>query len=375
MNLTNKMRILFLADAQSSHAHKWVVGLSEKGFDIHLFSLHNPPVNWYGPEVKVYSLGLNENIKDLSERSPKKFIYFKAINKIKEIINQIKPDVLHSHYASSYGFLGSLVNFHPYVISVWGSDIESFPNKSFFHKLILKHALNRADHILSASHYLAAKSNEFIKKEINIIPFGVNIERFKPVDKNYSDNKGDIIIGTIKSLEKNYGIDILIRAFDIVKKNYPSLPLKLLIVGKGTKEKQLKELASTVLNPGDYLFQGYVDHDLISEYHNKIDIPVYLSRNESFGVSVIETMSCGKPVIVSNVGGLKEIINNGNNGILVPPNNIIEAAIAIEKLVTNSALRQSLGNNAREKVINCYNWNDNLKQMISFYNGLNNEPN
>jgi glycosyltransferase involved in cell wall biosynthesis len=366
------MRILFLADAQSSHTHKWVVGLSQKGFDIHLFSLHSPPQNWYGTDIKIYSLGLEENIKDKSEKSIRKLIYFKAIKKIREIIKSVNPDILHSHYASSYGFLGSVVNYHPFFVSVWGSDIESFPYKSVFHKLIIRHTLKKADKILSASHYLAARTNEILKKEINVIPFGIDVEKFKPVNLKSNIKKRDIIIGTIKSLEEVHGVDILIRAFYIVKRKNPSVPIKLLIVGNGTKEKKLREIAASLLNPEDYLFQGYINHDLISDYHNKIDIPVYLSRKESFGVSVLESMSCGKPVVASSIGGLKEIINNGKDGFLVQSEDFNLAAEAIEKLVTDHALRIYLGNNGREKVINNYNWNDNLNKMISVYYGMNN---
>jgi glycosyltransferase involved in cell wall biosynthesis len=362
------MIILFLADAQSSHTQKWVAGLSESGFDIHLFSLHDPPAKWYDSNVKIYSLGLKEDIKGLSEKSVKKFIYFSAVKKIRQIINNIKPDILHSHYASSYGFIGSLVKFHPFIVSVWGSDIESFPNKSVLHKLIIRYTLKKADKIMCTSQYLASKTNELIKRELNIIPFGVDLEKFRPVDSK----EGDIIVGTIKSLEDVYGIDLLIRAFSLVKKGNPTLPLKLLIVGKGTKEKKLKEIASSLLNSEDYLFQGYVSHETISDFHNKIDIPVYLSRMESFGVSVIESISCGKPVVVSSVGGLKEIIDDGKDGILVPTEDISLAAKAIEKLAINPELRICFGKNGREKVLKYYNWSDNLNQMISIYNDLNN---
>ena len=366
------MRILFLADAQSSHTRKWILNLSEKGFDIHLFSLHNPPADWYNSNINVYSFGLEMKIKDLSEKSIRKAVYFKAIKKIKEIIKNVKPDLLHSHYASSYGFLGSMTNFHPYYISVWGSDIESFPYKSAFHKLLIRYALKKADKIMSASKYLADRTKELMQKEIDIIPFGVDIKKFRLIESKDPIRKNEIIIGTIKSLEDNYGIDLLIKAFTLVKNKIPTVPLKLLIVGKGTRERDLKELAASLLNSDDYFFTGYIDHDTISEYHNKIDIPVYLSRKESFGVSILESMACRKPVIASNVGGLKEIIKDGINGLLAETENILSAAEAIEKLVLNPGLRSELGNNGMETVYNNYNWKTNLNQMISIYRGLGN---
>jgi len=366
------MRILILADAQSSHTHKWVIGLSRKGFDVHLFSLNDPPMKWYNANIKIYSLGLDEKIKHKSEKSINKLRYLKAIWKIREIIKLINPDILHSHYASSYGFLGCVTKFHPFILSIWGSDIESFPHKSFIHKILIKHILNSADKLMATSSYLAEKANEIIKRDISVIPFGVDTEIFKPDHLKIKLHK-DIIIGTIKSLEDTYGIDILIRAYSLVKNKIPGIPLKLLIVGRGSKEGELKKIASSLLNQEDYLFQGYVNHNLIPEYHNKIDIPVYLSRKESFGVSVIESMSCGKPVIANDIGGLREIISDGVDGILVQPDNIVSASDSIEKLVLNSELRDYLGQNGMKKVLKYYNWEDNLNSMASIYCDLNNE--
>jgi L-malate glycosyltransferase len=366
------MRILFLADAQSTHTHKWVTGISEKGFEVHLFSLSNPPMNWYNNDIKIYSSGLDDNIKFENEISINKLKYLKAITQIRTIIRLINPDILHSHYASSYGFLGSLTKFHPFILSIWGSDIESFPHKSFIHKILIKHTLNSADKIMATSSYLAGKANEILKSDITIIPFGVDTKIFKPGNAKI-EYHNEIVIGTIKSLENVYGIDVLIKAFSIVKKNIYGIPLKLLIVGKGSREMELKEMASSLLNREEYLFQGYVNHNLISDYHNKIDIPVYLSRKESFGVSVIESMACGKSVIATNIGGLKEVIFDGVDGILVQPNNIISAADAIEKLVINSELRTYLGHNGKEKVHKYFNWEDNLNSMISIYYDLYND--
>ena len=365
------MRILFLADAKSSHTHKWVLGLSERGFDVHLFSLNDPPLNWYNKNIKIYSLGLSEKVKYESEISINKLKYLNAIKKITSLIKLINPDILHSHYASSYGLLGSAAKFHPFIISVWGSDIEIFPSKSFFHKLLIKHILNSADKVLATSSYLAAKVNDIVQCSITIIPFGVDVEKFKPDYPKIVIQKG-IVIGTIKSLEDTYGIDILIKAFNYAKNKIPGLELKLLIVGRGSKERELKKTAASLLNRNDYEFTGYVDYTLISDYHNTINIPVYLSRKESFGVSVIESMSCGKPVIATDIGGLREIISNGVEGLLVQPDNIVLAAEAIEKLVLNPVLRSEMGNNGIKKVLKYYNWEDNLDKMVSLYRELKN---
>ncbi|MDQ9894055.1 glycosyltransferase, partial [Acinetobacter baumannii] len=81
----------------------------------------------------------------------KKIEYLKVIKEIKKIIYDIKPDILHAHYASSYGLIGSLVNYKPYIISAWGTDTYEFPNNGFIQKYIIKYNLKKADYIFSTS--------------------------------------------------------------------------------------------------------------------------------------------------------------------------------------------------------------------------------
>ena len=135
------MKICYLADINSAHTHKFLNYFVKKGYDIHVISLGKGEYNG----VKVHSLDIEDNVmKGKSEKG--KVGYLKKIKKVKELINEIKPDILHAHYASSYGLLGALANYHPYIISVWGSDVYDFPIKSPIHKMIIKYNLKKADY-------------------------------------------------------------------------------------------------------------------------------------------------------------------------------------------------------------------------------------
>ena len=116
----------------------------------------------------------------------------------------------------------------------------------------------------------------------------------------------------------------------------------------------------------DTIFTGFIEHEEIHKYHNMLTISLFLS-NESFGVSVIEASACEKPVIVSNIGGLPEVVENDVTGIIVDPFNIEQIIQAIEKLIFNRELRIWLGKNGRERVKKLYNWEDNVKQMDDLY--------
>jgi glycosyltransferase involved in cell wall biosynthesis len=196
------------------------------------------------------------------------------------------------------------------------------------------------------------------------------MEKFKPqpVKSLFADT--DIVIGTIKVLDEVYGIDYLIKAFKILKDKYPGLPLKLLIVGKGLEAENLKKLSVDLGVDTDCVFTGFVNHSLVPAYHNMICISCFLSNSESFGVAVLEASSCEKPVVVSNVGGLPEVVEEGVTGFIVPPRDEVAAAVAIEKLISDPELRETFGKNGREKVSRLYDWDKNLEEIIQIYNAV-----
>lgn len=96
---------------------------------------------------------------------------------------------------------------------------------------MLKYNLKKADKILSTSNVMAKETKLYTNKDIEVTPFGIDIEQFKPMVFESLFDKDDIVIGTVKSLEEVYGIEYLIRAFKIISDKYENLPLKLLIVG------------------------------------------------------------------------------------------------------------------------------------------------
>ena len=125
-----------------------------------------------------------------------------------------------------------------------------------------------------------------------------------------------------------------------------------------------------MLIENDVIFTGRISFSEVSNYFNMLDVLVNISDYESFGVSVIEAMACEKPVVATNTGGLKEIIENSNFGSLVEVGNVEQTASEIEKYLLDDNLKQKVGKLAREKVIEKYNWKNNIKQMIDVYSQL-----
>ncbi|MEA1953179.1 MAG: glycosyltransferase [Campylobacterota bacterium] len=366
------MKLLLLSDPNSVHTIKWAKSLAQNNIQIIIFGLGDFTVDDYTNIKNIEVKTLNQLVTR-DEGSFAKLNYLKALPTIKSLIKEFQPDIIHSHYATSYGLLGAMSGFKPFILSVWGSDVFSFPHKSFLHKAMLKYNLKKADKILSTSHIMAKETKLYTDKDIEVTPFGIDMEQFKPIyTKAELFDKEDIVIGTVKTLEEKYGIEYLIKAFKIVSDKYVDLPLKLLIVGGGSFDKELKQLTEDLQIDSKTIFTGKVPFIEVPKYHNmlSVSVSVSVSNSESFGVAIIEASSCGKPVVVSNVGGLPEVVEDGVSGFVVEPKNPKQTADAIEKLILDNELQATIGNNGRARVKKLYNWDDNVKQMIKIYKKL-----
>ena len=354
------MKICYLADINSAHTHKWLGYFKSKGYDIHVISLGNGEYEG----VTVHCLDVTDNVmKKSSDKN--KLQYFNKIKRVKELVREIKPDILHAHYATSYGLLGALTNYHPYIISAWGSDVYDFPIKSPIHKMMLKYNLKKADYIFSTSNVMKDETRKYTDKDIEVTPFGVDINKFIPK----RIEKDEVVIGTIKTLEEKYGIQYLVKAFRLLKDRNPNINLKLRIGGRGSQEEYLKDLCKELNIDNDVTFLGFVNSDEVVKEFQNFDIAVFPSTldSESFGVAAVEAESCGTPIVVSDVGGLMESTKPGVTSLVAKKANVEDLADKLDVLVKDGELRIKMGSAARKFVEDNYSLRDNFDYVDSLY--------
>lgn len=367
--MSRELKVLLLADTYSEHTEKWALGLASHGVTVGVFSFNKSSYPWY--EGKEGISLLYEPAERLGASSDSgKLAYLKHVGLLKKAIKAFRPDVLHAHYATSYGLIGALSGFHPLVISAWGTDVMKFPQKNFLNRAMLRYNLRKADAICATSFTIKSYLEPVTDKPVEVIPFGVDTETFRKKDVQRLVNKDAFVYGSIKPLETLYNTDVFIKAFAMLKARQPGKPIKLLIIGEGSQAKNLKQLVSALGLVDDVTFTGRVPFAQISDYYNMLDVLVNISDYESFGVSVIEAMACEKPVIVTNTGGLKEIVENTNFGSLVEVGNVEQTASEMEKYLLDPELTERVGKKGREKVILKYKWENNIKQMIDVYERL-----
>lgn len=357
------MRLLLLSAGSSIHTARWANGLSRAGVRVCLATQH-PVRQKIDPEVDVIQFPYRGNPG-----------YLLMSWKLRKLARALRPDILNAHFASGYGTTGRLINWHPYLLSVWGSDVYSFPERSPVHRRLVKHNLMAADRVASTSHAMADRARVIAAGlgDIPVTPFGIDLAMFSDVPALTRGNTDALVIGTVKALDETYGIDTLIEAFallvgKLVACGHPlANRITLRLVGDGSQAKALQSLSGRLGLAERVIFVGAVPHAEVPAELAKLDIYVALSRRESFGVAVLEAGAAGRPVVVSDAGGLPEVVRDGITGIVVPRENPAAAAAALFDLVGDPSRRTELGEAARQHVRDNYAWERCIDKMLSVY--------
>lgn len=355
------MKVAILGAAHSVHTQRWVEGLCERGHQVSLISQHIE-TSWTRSGAFSYHL--------LPWRSG--LGYIGNARALRAVLKSIRPDILNTHYAGGYGLLSRLSSYCPTLLSVYGADVYDVPEKSPIHKNIITKNLLAPTRLASTSKCMEGRVRELVPnyaKDIYITPFGVDIEKFRPTGSTLRGKGGTVTIGTVKALDFKYGIDILLRSFRLLMDRRPGDNLRLVIVGGGPLEAKLKSQAMALGLTPHVNFIGPVPHAEVPRWLNSFDIYVAASRldSESFGVSVIEASACQLPVVVTDVGGLPEVVRDGLTGFVIPKDNPVALADRLFALIDDPAGRERLGLNGRSHVCSNYEWGHCLDVMESSY--------
>lgn len=357
------MKILLVAAANSIHTIRWANALCQRGNHVSLATVHTPGEGIL-PDIDVHVL------RPLAPSG-----YLLAARGLKRLHEEIAPTVVGVHYATGYGTLARLSGIKRYLLSVWGSDVYEFPEKSALHRWIVHANLRNAHLIASTSHAMSLQTARLCgRKDIRVTPFGIDTEKFFP-DMQSRDEK-QIIVGTVKTLSEKYGIDLLIRAFHVAIDQVRAIDqekgdlLRLVIAGGGEDREKLMALVKELRIDDRVEFRGAIPHSKVPKALGELDIFVALSRMESFGVAALEAAACGLPVVVSDAEGLAEVTNDCETGFVVERGNYIQAATCITRLVLDRKLRLEMGAEGRRHVEKHYSWSRCVDEMLSALEGV-----
>ncbi|MHA1251510.1 MAG: glycosyltransferase family 4 protein, partial [Candidatus Helarchaeota archaeon] len=281
------------------------------------------------------------------------YIYFSTIQTFiyKLLFNRKIPIILHLHGGIQTSEFQSTTKTERILLLI---------KRYFFDLVIGKILINKANAIISVSKEDLLKINTVFKskrKKFNYyLPNAIDTSLFK---KN--ENIKRKFIGFIGRLTKIKGIDYFL---EIIKKyNKIDKSQEYLIIGEGPYLPLVEK--AIISYPIKYYRQ--IPHELIPKYYNKCKIFLLTSRAEGLPTTILEALSCEVPVIASNIGGVSEIIKNGENGYLFDINDINQIIDKI-LLIKQQNNYEFLGKNGRKLIEREYSWDSLVKKIIFIYN-------
>lgn len=365
-------------DIRAPFIYEAALSIRQKGINVSVLAMHNP-----GAKTKEIWDGINiwrprylpERYETLQREegglpvtwkngglSRLSIISFIIIHSLSVMLRASKVDLIHANWTLSAGCVWITKWFHrkPYLVTVHGSDIfqaGKIPIIRWFTRIIL----GNAEKVIAVSKALAIALIDIGVDEdlIEIIPNGVNIQRFKP-----SSNYREKILLFVGALTKVKGGDTLLLSFPKVLSQFPDY--RLVLVGDGPCRLEWETLAKELGIFERVEFTGLASREEVANWMRKAKIFVLPSRSEGLGVVLLEALASGTPCIGTASGGIVDIIDD-NVGKLVPPDDPIRLSNQIIEFINNPSKYEARSRAARFKAEQEYDWNQIAERNIIQY--------
>jgi glycosyltransferase involved in cell wall biosynthesis len=280
-----------------------------------------------------------------------------AVGALAAHLVEIRPDIIHNHMyrAELVGTraaiaLGEVGHRRPYIVStVHSSRVRSEEDRE-----MLRVLTPRMDQLIAVSTAIEAKlvTEGRTGAPIRRIYNGVDLSRYEnqepccTLPEEYGMEPGSQIVGVVARLEPEKGHPTLLEAWPAVLRSVPDA--YLLIVGEGSRRDALEALARDLRIAHRVVFTGRRDD--VPAVTAALDVAVLPSYREAQGLSILEALALSRPVVASNVGGIPEMITDGENGLLVPPHDADALAASIVRLLRDHPFADTLGRAGHDMV-------------------------
>ena len=352
----------------------------DKGINYHIYK-YAPIKSW---NIWGYAASLRADIK------VKKRVYLLipsvAISTFFHLMHLTRRnnyDILHVHWVLPNGPVAALIagiRRLPLVISLHGSDV-FMAARGRFYSFLAGSCFKRASWITACSDDLRWRAIKLGASEerIETIPYGVDLDRFKAdsttrdfvIEQLKIPSEAKIIF-TAGRLVYKKGFEYLIRALPQVLGFSDNV--RLVIAGEGDLKDELIQLSRSLGVSQYVIFPGSLQHHIIPKFYSASDMIVVPSIIDQWGNVdglpnvLMEAMASGKPIVASRIAGIPQVVHQGENGLLVEEKNPHQLAEAIIKVLKSRRLSQKLGQQAREKCRQNFDWKLIAKRFLQGYN-------
>jgi glycosyltransferase involved in cell wall biosynthesis len=351
------MRIAYLSIGGHIHTERWLRFFVERGHDVHLMTVQPEAIEG----VKVYDINTGIPWKPLH--------YAVALRKVKRILAELSPDLLHTHFLTGYGYWGVFSGFHPNILTVWGDDVYLTPHTSFMKGRLARHALRHADLVTGDSEDILEQAVAMgaARDACHVVQWGVDLDAFRPdAPSDVRERLGipsdaPVVISIRSFTQAYYNIDVIVHAMPGILEKRPDT--HFIVAGNEGDDAEFRALAGELAVDERTHFVGRIPHE---------DLPAYLVTSDAFlsvpsvdatAVSLLEAMACGTPVVVSRLDSAMEWVKDGENGRVVAPRDQAGLEAAVLSLIDSPERRREFGERSAALVAEKADHNKHMARM------------
>lgn len=350
-------------------ASELAIGLANKGHEIHVVS--------YATPFRLRSFHQNLFVHEVEVASYPLFKYppyaLELATKLVELVEEYQLEIIHAHYAIPHAASAYLAKqiLAPLPIktitTLHGTDITLVGVEQSFHKVI-KFVIEQSDGVTVVSEYLRRQTiEEFgIERDIRVIYNFVDPSRADPgstpCQRDTFAPGGESILMHASNFREVKRVGDVVQIFAGVR---AQIPAKLVLIGEGPDQPHIQQLIKELNLSDSVIFLGALDQ--VEPLFHCADLFLLPSAQESFGLTALEAMNCGVPVIATEIGGLPEVITHGETGYLFPVGDTQAMAQSAVSLLTNSAEHERFSQAARVRAQEYFNADQLIPQYEAFY--------
>ena len=355
------MRICFIAAGTFTHIGSYLDYFNQAGHYVHFVSLSPSPER----SVPTYNLGIGKKYSETQG----KWKYPISMLRVRKILNKIKPDIIHAHYATSAGLTALVSGFHPSVVTAHGSDLTN-GIKSRIWRPILKKIFNYADCINVVSDDLSEMvlSLGIDKNKIKTITPGIDTEKYSLTKRTKIEKSRPLKLVCTRRLEPVFDHFTIIDALALLKEK--GIKFQMTFVGDGTLLNDMKQRVNDFGLTESVNFMGKIPNDDLPEVLSQQDVYISASLWDGTSLSLMEAMATGLFPIVSDIKANSAWIENGVDGFLHKVGDSNNLADCIMKLLNNPEIVNKTSLNNRKKITERADRNTNMKLLESVYKDL-----
>ena len=299
---------------------------------------------------------------------------FRGVGRLHRLLSQVRPDIVNCHFASFHAIYFCLLKpVHGYklVVTLHGSDVHEGENA--VQQFALPWILRASDRVVTVSSALEKDALDIVGQELRscTIHNGLDVEFWKREGKKRQVDSPSIPVVThVGDLRHVKGQDVLLRAFK--KLLSEGVTANLWLVGEGQKRGELETLTRSLGVENKVTFHGWCTKDEVRYLLWQSTVFAFPSREEGFGIALLEAMASGLPVVASRVGGIPEIINSPETGRLVQPNDVGQLASTLREVIRSDSLQATLGKKARRRAQD-FKWDRAVREYDRLFRSLHKE--